>query len=64
MAVEKQSESNLSMLDVAFKVVQATLATLAAYRAARSALKAWQGIVTMFLGNTDEPADEVADEAA
>ena len=60
MAVEKQSESSLSMLDVAFKVVQATLATLAAYRAARSALKAWQGIVSMFRSDTDESSDEVA----
>lgn len=60
MAVEKQSESSLSMLDVAFKIVQATLATLAAYRAARSALKAWQGIVSMFRSDTDESSDEVA----
>ena len=60
MAVEKQSESSLSMLDVAFKVVQATLATLAAYRAARSALKAWQGIVSMFRSDTDESSDEAA----
>ena len=60
MAAEKQSESSLSMLDVAFKVVRATLATLAAYRAARSALTAWQGIVSMFRGDTDEPSDEVA----
>ncbi len=57
MAVEKQSESSLSLLDVAFKVVQATLATLAAYRAARSALKSWQAIVTMFRGDTGEPED-------
>ncbi len=60
MAVEKQSESSRSLLDVAFKVVQATLATLAAYRAARSALKAWQGIVSMFRGDTDEPEDTSA----
>ncbi len=60
MAVEKQSESSVSMLDVAFKVIQATLATLAAYRAARSALKAWQGIVSMFRSDTDESSDEVA----
>ena len=60
MAVEEQSESSLSMLDVAFKIVQATLATLAAYRAARGALKAWQGIVTMFRSDTDESSDEVA----
>ena len=64
MAAEKQSESSLSMLDVAFKVVRATLATLAAYRAARSALKAWQGIVSMFRSDTDESADESVDEAA
>ncbi len=57
MAEEKQSESSLSMLDVAFKIVQATLATLAAYRAARGALKAWQGIVSMFRGGPDEPED-------
>ena len=60
MAVEKQSESSPSLLDVAFKIVQATLATLAAYRAARSALKAWQGIVSMFRSDTDESSDEVA----
>ncbi|MCH7698734.1 MAG: hypothetical protein IH865_07340 [Chloroflexi bacterium] len=60
MAVEEQSESSLSMLDVAFKIVQATLATLAAYRAARSALKAWQGIVSMFRSDTDESSDEAA----
>ena len=47
MAIQKQSEQSISMLEVAYKVVQATLATLAAYRAARSALKAWRGIVTM-----------------
>ncbi len=64
MAVEEQSDSSLSMLDVAFKVVQATLATLAAYRAARGALKAWQGIVTMFRGDSGESADESVDEAA
>ena len=57
MAEEKQSDTSLSMLDLAFKVVQATLATLAAYRAARGALKAWQGIVTMFRGDTGEPED-------
>ncbi len=57
MAEEKQSESSLSLLDVAFKIVQATLATLAAYRAARGALKAWQGIATMFRGGPDEPED-------
>ena len=50
MAVDKQSGSSLSLLDVAFKIVQATLATLAAYRAGRSALKAWQGIATMIRG--------------
>ena len=50
MAVVKQPKQGISMLDVAFKIVQATLATLAAYRAARSALKSWQGIVTMFRG--------------
>ncbi len=60
MAAEKQSESSLSMLDVAFKVVQATLATLAAYRAARSSLKSWQGIVSLFRGDADEPSDEAA----
>ena len=60
MAVEKQSESSPSLLDVAFKIVQATLATLAAYRAARSALKAWQGIVSMFRSDTDESSDEAA----
>ena len=60
MAVEKQSESSPSLLEVAFKVVQATLATLAAYRAARGALKAWQGIVSMFRSDTDESSDEVA----
>ncbi|MCH8007426.1 MAG: hypothetical protein IIC91_01040 [Chloroflexi bacterium] len=51
MAIEKQSEQGISMLEVAYKVVQATLATLAAYRAARSALKAWRGIVTMIRGD-------------
>ncbi len=50
MAIEKQSEQGISILDVAFKVVQATLATLAAYRAARSALNSWRGIVTMIRG--------------
>ncbi len=60
MAVEERSESSPSLLDVAFKIVQATLATLAAYRAARSALKSWQGIVSMFRGDTDESSDEVA----
>lgn len=58
MATKKQPEQGISMLDVAFKAVQATLATLAAYRAARSALKSWQGIVTMFRGSADEPSDE------
>ena len=56
MAIEKQSEQGVSMLEVAYKVVQASLATLAAYRAARSALKAWRAIVTMIRG--DAPASE------
>ena len=51
MAIEKQSEQGVSMLEVAYKVVQASLATLAAYRAARSALKAWRAIVTMIRGD-------------
>ena len=57
MAIEKQSEQGISMLDVAFKVVQATLATLAAYRAARSALKSWQSIVAMFRGDAPTSDD-------
>ncbi len=60
MAIEKESEQGISVLDVAFKVVQATLATLAAYRAARSALKAWRGIVTLIRGSDDEPSDELS----
>ena len=55
MAIEKQSEQGISMLEVAYKVVQASLATLAAYRAARSALKAWRAIVTMMRGDDGEP---------
>ncbi len=57
MAIEKQPEQGISMLDVAFKIVQATLATLAAYRAGRSALKSWQRIATMIRGSADEPSD-------
>ena len=56
MAIDKQSEQGISTLEVAYKVVQATLATLAAYRAARSALKAWRGIVTMIRG--DAPGND------
>ncbi len=59
MAIEKQPEQGISMLDVAFKVVQATLATLAAYRAARSAFNSWSGIVSMFRPSDDEPGDEL-----
>ena len=58
MAIEKQPEQSVSMLDVAFKIVQATLATLAAYRAGRSALKAWQGIVTMIRGDAPSSNDD------
>ena len=57
MAIEKQSEQGISMLEVAYKVVQATLATLAAYRAARSSLKAWRGIVTMLRGDAPGGAE-------
>ena len=56
MAIQKQSEQSISMLEVAYKVVQATLATLAAYRAARSALKAWRSIATMIRG--DAPGND------
>ncbi len=57
MAIQKQSEQSISMLEVAYKVVQATLATLAAYRAARSALKAWRGIVTTIRGDVPSSDD-------
>ncbi len=60
MAVEEQSESSTSVLDVAFKVVQATLATLAVYRSARSAISAWKSIYTMIRGDAGEPTDEAA----
>ena len=57
MAIEKQSEQDTNMLEVAYKVVQASLATLAAYRAARSALKAWRGIVTLIRGEASNSED-------
>ena len=57
MAIEKQPEQGINTLDVAFKIVQATLATLAAYRAARSAMKAWRGIATMIRGDAPSSDD-------
>jgi hypothetical protein len=64
MAEEQQSDSGLSMLDLVFKIVQATLATLAVYRSARSALNAWKSIYTMIRGDSGEATDESIDEAA
>ncbi len=57
MAIEKKSEQGVNILDLAFKIVQATLATLAVYRSARSALKGWQSIVTMIRGDTSSSDD-------
>jgi hypothetical protein len=47
MTIEKQPEEGINMLDLAFKIVQATLATLAVYRGARAALGAWQGVIAL-----------------
>ena len=58
MAIEKQSEQGVSMLEVAYKVVQATMATMAAYRAARSALKSWRSIVAMIRGDASGDGDD------
>ena len=57
MTIEKQSESDsdMSTVNVAIKVVQALLATIAAYRAARSAITAWQGIRRMLRDDVAEP---------
>ena len=64
MTDDSQSEQGISVLDLAFKVVQATLATLAVYRSARSALNAWKSIYTMIRGDSGEAIDESIDEAA
>ena len=45
------------MLEMAYKVVQATMATMAAYRAARSALKSWRSIVAMIRGDASGDGD-------
>ena len=57
MAIEKQSEQGINMLDLAFKIVQATLATLAVYRSAQSALKAWKSIFGMVRGDASASDD-------
>ena len=64
MTDQSQSDSGLSLLDLVFKIVQATLATLAVYRSARSALNAWKSIYTMIRGDSGEAIDESVDEAA
>ena len=64
MTDDNQSDSGLSLLDLVFKIVQATLATLAVYRSARSALNAWKSIYTMIRGNSGESVEEPVDEAA
>ncbi len=56
MAIEKQPEQGINTLDLAFKIVQATLATLAVYRSAKSALSAWQSIISMIRG--DAPSND------
>ena len=58
MAIDKQSESSISPLDLAVKVVQAVLATLAVYRGARAAINQWQGIIAMFRGAAETEDDE------
>ncbi len=57
MAIEKKSEQGVNILDLAFKIVQATLATLAVYRSAKSALSSWKSIATMIRGDTSSSDD-------
>ena len=57
MTIEKQSDQGINILDLAFKIVQATLATLAIYRSARSALKAWRSIVRMIRSDAASSED-------
>jgi hypothetical protein len=46
-----------SVLDIAFRIVGAVTATLAAYRAVRGAMTAWQRVVSTIRG--DEKSDRL-----
>ncbi len=58
MAIEKQSEQGINTLDLVFKIVQATLATLAVYRSAKSALSAWRSIISMVRGDASASEED------
>jgi len=49
MTAAKRTEEKPGFLEIAYRVVQATLATLAVYRGARAALNAWKHVYEMVL---------------